>query len=223
MPRSTAAPQQKIVRMTYRDPRYAGPGLKVGDDEWWEEIGPVGNDEHLLQLAHGAVENYTAAWLVYFTTGQLSGLWKPPTIVQALGLDYQPRRGRTITWQCEGMALIEAEALTETLGDAAEVIVTDYRVEGARVMRLNSESAQRAARWCQEYERRQEASGRHDRPPDMSDYTRRVQREVRGLAVSTNQAKRAVPAGEDDPFPTGDEGTLAWYRRAMFAQSETAS
>ena len=222
MPRSTAAPQQKIVRMTYRDPRYAGPGLKVGD-EWWEEIGPVGNDQHLLKLAHGAVENYTAAWLVYFTTGHLPGLWKPPTIVQALGLEYQPRRGRTITWQCEGMALIEAEALTETLGDAAETIVTDYRVEGARVMRLNSASAQRAARWCQEYERRQDASGRHDRPPDMSDYTARVQREVR----STHQGKgsrHAVPVPAEDDFPTGEAGTLAWYRRAMFSEpSETAS
>jgi hypothetical protein len=207
--------------MTYRDARYAGPGLQVGD-EWWEEIGPVGNDRHLLELAHGAVENHTAAWLVYFTTGHLPGLWKPPTIVQALGLEYQPRRGRTITWQCEGMALIEAEALTETLGDAAETIVTDYRVEGARVMRLNSASAQRAARWCAEYERRQDTSGRHDRPPDMSDYTARVQREVRSLQVKSTR-KRAAPAGEDDPFPLGDEGTLAWYRRAMFNESEAAS
>ena len=214
--------QVKLVRLLYRDPRYAGPGIEISPGEWREEIGPVGNDRHLLSLAHGAVENHTAAWLVYFTTGTIPGLWKPPTTVEAVGLDYATERKRSRIWQVEGMALIEAEALTEVLADASEVLVTDYRVEGARVMRLNSASAQRAARWCDEYERRQAASGRHDRPPDMSDYTRRVQREVRSLQVK--RSKPAVPAaGEDDEFPVGDERTLAWYRRAMFNESEAAS
>ncbi len=206
-------PQKKLVVLTYRDPSYAGPGIKVGEDEWREEIGPVGSDRQLLELAHGAVENHTAAWLVYFTTGTLGGLWKPPTTVEAVGLEYRPGKGRSRLWQVEGMALIEAAALTERLGDASDVVTTDYRVEGARVMRRNSASADRAKRWCEEYERRQDQSGRHDRPPDMSDYTRRVQDEVRAL-----QVKRIVP---DDP--SEDDSPLGFYRRAMFNASETVS
>lgn len=166
MPRSTKPTQPKLIREIYRDARYAGPGLQVGACEWWEEIGGVTSDANLLQLARGAVENYTAAWLIYFTTGHLVGLWKPPTVVLALGLDYATDRKRERVWQVEGTALVEAVRMTETVADVASQMVTDYRVEGARVMRNSSAACERARVWCDAYERKQAQQGRYDRPPE---------------------------------------------------------
>lgn len=165
MPRKTRD-DQKIVREIYRDPRYAGPGLKVGPCEWWEEVGPFTTDANTLSTARGAVETFTAAWLIYFTTSELTGPWKPPTIVIADGLDYATDRRRQRVWQVEGIALVEAMKLTETTADLAGQLVTDYRVEGARVMRRSSAACERARAWCEAYERKQATQGRYDRPPE---------------------------------------------------------
>ena len=166
MPRSTKQAEPKTVREIYRDPRYAGPGLRMGASEWWEEIGGFTTDANVLSVARGAVETFTAAWLIYFTTGELTGLWKPPTVVLAVGLDYSTDRKRQRLWQVEGIALVEAAKLTDTVVDAASRLVTDYRVEGARVMRTSSAACERARVWCDAYERKQSEQGRYDRPPE---------------------------------------------------------
>jgi hypothetical protein len=189
--------QQKIVRLTIRDPRYAGPGLRVGNDEWAEEIGPASTDQNVLALARGAVEVHAASWLIYFTTGELVGLWKPPTIVEALGLDYATDRKRYRLWQVEGMALVEAAKLTETVADVARVIATDYRVEGARVMRRGSASAQRAKAWCEQYDHLQAHSPDPTRPPNP------------------------LPPLPIPPAPDPTPEILAYYREAMGADPRT--
>jgi len=166
MPRSTKQTEPKAVREIYRDPRYAGPGQQMSECEWWEEIGGFTTDENVLSVARGAVETFTAAWLVYFTTSELVGLWKPPTVVLAVGLDYATDRRRQRLWQVEGIALVEAAKLTDTVADVASQMVTDYRVEGARVMRASSAACERARVWCDAYERKQSEQGRYDRPPE---------------------------------------------------------
>jgi hypothetical protein len=161
----------KEIWLIYRDPAYAGPGRRVTDTpphEWREEIVGFTTDDNLLKMAHGSVEQWTAAWLHYYATGHLGQPWKPPTIVIAHGLPYDRRtHSRNRTWQVEGLALVEAASLTETVADLARVLATDYRVEGARVMRRGSASALRAKAWCDQYERAQKDQGVTDRPPVM--------------------------------------------------------
>jgi hypothetical protein len=160
--------EKKVVRLVYRDPRYAGPGLPTGDDEWTEEIGPHSNDDGTLKTAHGAVIAYTAAWIVYLTTPDYPGLWCPPVTVEACGLPYDRRTKRySRLWQVEGTALVEAARLTQVVGDLAETQVTDYRDMSAGRMRRSSETSNRARAWCEEYERRQRETGDYDHPPVM--------------------------------------------------------
>lgn len=200
-----AQPQKRVLE-TYRDPNYAGPGLETSPGEWVEDIGPFTTDRNTLMIAGGAVEAYTAAWLIYFTTGELVGLWKPPTIIEAVGLDYATDRRKARLWQVEGIALVEAAKLTDTMADLAHVMTTDYRVEGARVMRQSSAACQRAAAWCAQYERAQKVSGVYDRPPSIPLPGRAGQ--VEDVAVGV------VGLPEDD-----DAGRLEFYRSAMFGES----
>lgn len=196
--------QSKIVRALYRDPGYAGEGFEVEVGIWAEDIGPVTTDAGVLHYARGAVELHTAAWLLYLTTGELVGKWEPAYVVQALGLDQSTDYRRARTWQCHGMALIEAAKLTTTLGNAAALaasMVTDYRVEGARVMRRGSASCERARAWCEMYERKQNNQGSHDRVPT-------------GMPLPGRPAVEAayeVTARPDDPRDVA----LTFYREAF--------
>jgi hypothetical protein len=159
------APEKKVVRLVYLDPHYAGPGLQTGDHEWLEEIGPHANDDGTMATARAAVMAYTAAWVAYLMTGEMTGLWKPPTTVEAVGLPYDRKtQRRSVLWQVEGMALVEAAGLTDLVAAAAAVPVTDYRDLSAGRMRRSSPVAARAAAWCDAYDRKKEASGENIRP-----------------------------------------------------------
>lgn len=161
--------QSKDVRLVYRDPSYAGPGIQVGNDEWLERIGPHSNDDGTLQTAHGAVMAHTAAWIVYLLTPEhYEGLWTPPVTVEACGLPYDRRtKRRSRLWQIEGAALIEAARLTNVVAELAEVQATDYRDMAAGRIRRSSETSSRARAWCEEYERMQRETGNYERPPVM--------------------------------------------------------
>lgn len=191
------APEKKLVRLVYLDPQYAGPGLQTGDHEWLEEIGPHANDDGTMATARAAVMAYTAAWVAYLLTGELTGPWKPPTTVEAVGLPYDRRtQRRSVLWQVEGMALVEAAGLTDLVAAAAQVPVTDYREMSAGRMRRSSPVAARAAAWCDAYDRKKEASGDNVRPP-----------------MPVPGAREAVT----EAVPDSAAEALRFYREAMVA------